>query len=326
MALNDQLNGDDSRWKTSLDGGVLFGAFFVILGDYDSTMSAFQNTSSGSTGGFAEFLVSVYALIAQIMLVNLLIAMMGDTFNRVQENADKEWMYSRYHLVVEYTHASFHPPPFNIFIIPIKKFYHLILWIQAKQRNEEKTQEDPIKFKNIIKYSFEAFLFEQRQASKRTLESVSDHVNQLKDSQKVLHTQITEKIIKMLQHPPQVAPSQSARNPLQSQPSQKSLKQSLVRQPSQGQKLHYSHPQVDAIEITNIKLQNKEIPVTWMSNIIKDELIQKALEFPPFIQSVENLVAHTTIRSIHIQTVVSTTTTITDVKFQANFNCIEKIF
>ncbi len=60
------------------------GAYFTIIGDYDSTMEVLKESTF-----FGPFLVSIYALIAQIMLVNLLIAMMGDTFQSVKENSDK---------------------------------------------------------------------------------------------------------------------------------------------------------------------------------------------------------------------------------------------
>lgn len=39
-------------------------------------------------------LVAVYALIAQVMLVNLLIAMMGDTYSNVQANSTRVLLFS----------------------------------------------------------------------------------------------------------------------------------------------------------------------------------------------------------------------------------------
>jgi len=83
-------------------------------------------------------MLSIYSLIAQIMLVNLLIAMMGDSYTKVQGNAEKEWKFYRYSLAKEFRNTSFDPPPFNLIIGPVK---HLIRWSAGRKDRNKKADE-----------------------------------------------------------------------------------------------------------------------------------------------------------------------------------------
>uniref|UniRef100_A0A673NJ65 Transient receptor potential cation channel, subfamily M, member 4a n=1 Tax=Sinocyclocheilus rhinocerous TaxID=307959 RepID=A0A673NJ65_9TELE len=59
-------------------------------------------------------LLSVYLLVTNILLVNLLIAMFSYTFNKVQEHSDVHWKFQRYNLIVEYHSRPCLSPPFII--------------------------------------------------------------------------------------------------------------------------------------------------------------------------------------------------------------------
>ncbi|XP_051898955.1 transient receptor potential cation channel subfamily M member 4-like isoform X2 [Pristis pectinata] len=71
------------------------------------------------TNTYANWLVilllTVFLLVANILLVNLLIAMFSYTFNKVQENSDIYWKFQRYKLIVEYHKRPALPPPFIVF-------------------------------------------------------------------------------------------------------------------------------------------------------------------------------------------------------------------
>jgi len=96
--------------------------FTTILGELgDSTMEWMLETR------FGVLVILLYSLITQVMLVNLLIAMMGDTYSAVKENSDKEWKFYRYSLIVDYQTSSAYPPPFNIVLGPI-------FWLREKIR------------------------------------------------------------------------------------------------------------------------------------------------------------------------------------------------
>jgi len=70
----------------------------------------------GRSGGWSGTpLVWLYTFIVQIVLVNLLIAMMTETYQRIQEDADNVWKFQRVSLVDEFASNFFVPPPFSLF-------------------------------------------------------------------------------------------------------------------------------------------------------------------------------------------------------------------
>lgn len=63
---------------------------------------------------FALPLMWVYVLLANVVLVNMLIAMFADTYTRIKRNAEVEYQYQHYLHIFEYQHVVHHlPPPFN---------------------------------------------------------------------------------------------------------------------------------------------------------------------------------------------------------------------
>lgn len=75
-------------------------------------------------------------------MVNLLIAMFSNTFQRVQDNADEIWKYQRYWLVYEYVNTPLFPPPLNTlsYVINIIRYYvlKLIHWKCGSSNNQSK--------------------------------------------------------------------------------------------------------------------------------------------------------------------------------------------
>ncbi|XP_022080005.1 transient-receptor-potential-like protein [Acanthaster planci] len=66
-----------------------------------------------------------FMLIGSIVLLNALIAMMSNTYTRVEENSEVEWKVARTRIMVEYISESASlPPPFNL--VPTVKF---MLWL-----------------------------------------------------------------------------------------------------------------------------------------------------------------------------------------------------
>ena len=55
---------------------------------------------------------------ASIILVNLLVAMFSDTYNRILENAEVEYKFQKYNRIFLYTNiVTSIPPPFNLPIV-----------------------------------------------------------------------------------------------------------------------------------------------------------------------------------------------------------------
>ena len=92
------LNGLDSDERPQLlKNGPLdkaFNVYTLMLGEIDE--ADYNKRIS------LAFLFTVFTLLTNIVLLNLLIALMGDIFNRIQENAQAEFLYARAYIVLEF--------------------------------------------------------------------------------------------------------------------------------------------------------------------------------------------------------------------------------
>lgn len=62
----------------------------------------------------AVLLMAVYVLFANVLLLNILIAMFSNTFQNVQENTDRLWHYMRCSLIYEFYNKPFLPAPLSL--------------------------------------------------------------------------------------------------------------------------------------------------------------------------------------------------------------------
>ncbi|XP_028841109.1 transient receptor potential cation channel subfamily M member 4a isoform X2 [Denticeps clupeoides] len=102
-------------------------------------------------------LLSIYLLVTNILLVNLLIAMFSYTFNKVQEHSDTYWKFQRYNLIAEYHSRPCLAPPFiiishlrlfikrHILRVSSKKIRHFVLEISSKEESRLNTWEAVLK-------------------------------------------------------------------------------------------------------------------------------------------------------------------------------------
>nr|XP_054755215.1 transient-receptor-potential-like protein [Lytechinus pictus] len=71
-----------------------------------------------------ELLFLVYHLMSIIVLLNMLIAMMSNSFQIIEDHADREWKFARSKLWMSYfDEGSTLPPPFNLIISPKSILY-----------------------------------------------------------------------------------------------------------------------------------------------------------------------------------------------------------
>ncbi|WAR05104.1 TMP2L-like protein [Mya arenaria] len=81
---------------------------------YDATIwiNGTQARCPTDTGKWlVPIMMGIYILLANVLLLNLLIAMFSNTFEKVQDNADKHWFFQRFSLIHEYyTRPVLFPP------------------------------------------------------------------------------------------------------------------------------------------------------------------------------------------------------------------------
>ncbi|XP_068428649.1 transient receptor potential cation channel subfamily M member 2 isoform X2 [Clinocottus analis] len=118
--------------------GAIYEPYLIIFGNFPTNIdyAAFDLDSCSMNGtdplkpkcpvlnenqtpAFPEWLtiimLCVYLLFANILLLNLLIAIFNFTFQTVQDNTDIIWKFQRYELIKEYHSRPAAPPPFIIF-------------------------------------------------------------------------------------------------------------------------------------------------------------------------------------------------------------------
>ena len=105
----------DAPVETTLTSSMwaMFGEFYV---DY-------FRTSSGRLG---ESLLWIFAMVSNVLLVNLLIAMMSETYQKIKDKADVEWKFGRVSAVleaIERTHPV--PPPFSAVLL----LFRFVQWV-----------------------------------------------------------------------------------------------------------------------------------------------------------------------------------------------------
>lgn len=87
----------DSHWASN----GLFQPFWAVFGEFDMT----------TWDPFPAMVLWTYILIGSVSLVNLLVAMFADTFQRVKDNSEREYVYLKYMRLFEYRNVLLRLPP-----------------------------------------------------------------------------------------------------------------------------------------------------------------------------------------------------------------------
>ncbi|XP_046862983.1 serine/threonine-protein phosphatase 6 regulatory ankyrin repeat subunit A-like [Xenia sp. Carnegie-2017] len=89
---------------------------FTLFGSADSNF--LDDMTKNNLPGFSKVLVYIvfgfYCLITIIVLINLLIAMMSDTYRRIQAQSDLEWKFGRAKLIRSLEQSTLTPAPLNL--------------------------------------------------------------------------------------------------------------------------------------------------------------------------------------------------------------------
>uniref|UniRef100_A0A671WLU2 Transient receptor potential cation channel, subfamily C, member 4a n=1 Tax=Sparus aurata TaxID=8175 RepID=A0A671WLU2_SPAAU len=118
----------------------LFWSIFGLISLYVTNVDADHQ--------FTEFvgatMFGTYNIISLVVLLNMLIAMMNNSYQHIADHADIEWKFARTKLWMSYfEEGATLPAPFNIIPSP-KSFWYLICWIKrqvCKRRMSSKRSE-----------------------------------------------------------------------------------------------------------------------------------------------------------------------------------------
>jgi len=112
---------DDDTWDELYPSGPLFLPMWATFGEFASSLPLLNQINP-----LGLVLLIIYLFLMQIILINLLIAMMNNSYYRVQENIDREWGFRMEKLIYEYEMASTIPPPFSIIQIILEIFFYFL--------------------------------------------------------------------------------------------------------------------------------------------------------------------------------------------------------
>ncbi|TSK92937.1 Transient receptor potential cation channel subfamily M member 2 [Bagarius yarrelli] len=134
--------------------------------------------NSDNSPAFPDWLtiimLCVYLLFANILLLNLLIAIFNYTFEEVQGNTDIIWKFQRYELIKEYHSRPSLPPPF-ILLSHIYLFIRRVVLRRAPQKHKifrqelnQREEEELMSWESFMK---ENYLASVKQNNSQSLES-----------------------------------------------------------------------------------------------------------------------------------------------------------
>ncbi|XP_059157751.1 short transient receptor potential channel 4-like isoform X3 [Physella acuta] len=151
---------------------------------------------------FTEFvgklMFGTYSWIGLIVLLNMLIAMMSNSYQRIYSQADEEWKFARSKLWISYFEDSGTlPPPFNVIPSP-KTFYYIVLWFKnklcscfcskAQKRNRwqsikkivKKINEKEIRYQAVMRDLIKRYIMQKQRGSQKGEGVNEDDINELK--------------------------------------------------------------------------------------------------------------------------------------------------
>ncbi|KAL9916669.1 transient receptor potential cation channel, subfamily M isoform 21-T34 [Glossina fuscipes fuscipes] len=126
---------------------VYYQPYFMLYGevfadDIDPPCGENPSQPACVTGHWVTpITMSMYLLIANILLINLLIAVFNNIFNEVNSVSHQVWMFQRFTVVMEYQQKPVLPPPFIAFC----HFYSLLKYCVRKAKGLEVQRDNGLK-------------------------------------------------------------------------------------------------------------------------------------------------------------------------------------
>eukprot|EP00043_Microstomoeca_roanoka_P019864 m.231087 g.231087 ORF g.231087 m.231087 type:complete len:773 (+) comp17063_c5_seq1:303-2621(+) len=94
--------------------------FWAIFGFFDLDLLSVGGARSTEIQVFGELLFGAYMVIVFVLLINLLIAIITNTYQRIVDNSDVVWKFARARLIREFQTYPAVPAPLNIVLEPIE--------------------------------------------------------------------------------------------------------------------------------------------------------------------------------------------------------------
>ncbi|VDK70526.1 unnamed protein product, partial [Litomosoides sigmodontis] len=146
------VDANDARWmRLASPEQALEMLFFSLFGLVEPDTMPPLHLVPDFGKIILKMIFGIYLLVTLIVLINLLIAMMSDTYQRIQAQSDKEWKFGRAILIRKMNKRSATPAPINMLT-------KLIIFLKVAYRNNlklctQKAQRDLRHEENIDAFS-----------------------------------------------------------------------------------------------------------------------------------------------------------------------------
>ena len=115
MASNVDDADKLAPWQIAVEG-----SFWAIFGEVDTEFF-------DAYVPYGQPVLFLYTVVASIVLVNLLVAMFSDTYNKVYSNSEIEYKFQKYSRIFLYMNVVHRiPPPFNVAVVGPQVLVHYI--------------------------------------------------------------------------------------------------------------------------------------------------------------------------------------------------------
>ncbi|XP_049543421.1 transient receptor potential cation channel trpm isoform X3 [Anopheles darlingi] len=175
---------NDASWRLVRD--VYYQPYFMLYGevfadDIDPPCGEDPSQPACVTGHWVTpIAMSMYLLIANILLINLLIAVFNNIFIEVNAVSHQVWMFQRFTVVMEYQQKPVLPPP----LIAFCHFYSLLRYAIRKAKGLKESRDNGLK------------LFLEKEDMERLYDFEEECVEGYFREQEILLHQSTEERIK----------------------------------------------------------------------------------------------------------------------------------
>ncbi|PAV61018.1 hypothetical protein WR25_04380 [Diploscapter pachys] len=130
------------KWNWLLVRNIFYKPYFMLYGEVyagEIDTCGDDGTNCVPGGWIPPILMTIFLLVANILLINMLIAIFNNIFNETNVRSQEVWLFQRYAQLNEYHDTSLLPPPFTI-LAHIANL--LIMCCKKRSTNTNKRQPD----------------------------------------------------------------------------------------------------------------------------------------------------------------------------------------
>ncbi|CAI2350433.1 unnamed protein product [Caenorhabditis sp. 36 PRJEB53466] len=131
-------------WNWLLVRNIFYKPYFMLYGEvYAGEIDTCGDEGIRCFPGYfiPPLLMVVFLLVANILLLNLLIAIFNNIYNDSIEKSKEIWLFQRYQQLMEYHDSPFLPPPFSI-IAHVTHFIFYLYNLRSKRPDTERFRSE----------------------------------------------------------------------------------------------------------------------------------------------------------------------------------------